>query len=215
LKFCLKTHSAFVVPIEGIQRFSFAFALINQYNTSIQYINQSTSKQMKQSRSIHLLIQLVSVLLVTTRVTAFSLVPPSIAPNVLSSKANARLSTTVLHEVQIENAEIVHHSVQDGQGRPITVGTIVRIAVDGLKAYQIAPKGQGSYNAQKEFVAGSKYLVLPVGLRGVVQKVYDIDNVSANFPVQVKFEPGQHTEEGFDPPTAFLMHFLEAEVECV
>ena len=61
-----------------------------------------------------------------------------------------------------------------------------------------------------------KNLVLPVGMRGVVTKVYDSEGaVSSNLPVQVKFVPGQHVEEGFDPPVPFLMHFETFEIDAV
>jgi hypothetical protein len=39
--------------------------------------------------------------------------------------------------------------------------------------------------------------------------------ISANFPVQVKFQPGEHVEEGYDAPMPFLMHFLPEELECI
>ena len=113
-------------------------------------------------------------------------------------------------------------TLQDKNGKTIQVGVVVRVAVEGLKAYQVPIKGQGSFSAAKEFVPaaensprGTKNLLLPVGIRGVVSKVYDYDDISANFPVQVKFLPGKNTEEGYDPPVAFIMHFLTDEIECV
>lgn len=115
-----------------------------------------------------------------------------------------------------------HSTIVDRNGQEFTVGAIARIAVDNLKAYQVSVKGQGSYNDKKEFVPldtekteKGRYLVLPVGLRGTITKVYNVDEVSANFPIQVKFEPGQHTDEGYDPPVPFVMHFLEQEIEVV
>ena len=109
-------------------------------------------------------------------------------------------------------------TLQDFNGKDIAMGCIVRVSAKGLKAFQIQPKGRGSYDAAKAFVADSdsKYLVLPEGLRGKVTKTYnDMDEVSANFPVQVKFMPDQETDEGYAAPVPFLMHFTVDEVECV
>jgi len=115
-----------------------------------------------------------------------------------------------------------HNTIVDRNGREFTVGAIARIVVDNLKAYQVSVKGQGSYNEKKEFVPldteqteKGRYLVLPVGIRGTITKVYNVDEVSANFPIQVKFEPGKNTDEGYDPPVPFVMHFLEQEIEVV
>jgi hypothetical protein len=106
-------------------------------------------------------------------------------------------------------------------GKEITQGAVVRVSTDGLQAFQISPKGQGTYDESKQFVPlpkGSttgKYLIVPAGLTGVVTKIYDMEVVSANFPVQVKFQPGEHVEEGYEAPVAFLMHFLPEELECI
>jgi hypothetical protein len=112
--------------------------------------------------------------------------------------------------------------IVDNNGKTFVVGSVVRVSVDGIKQYQIPPKGIGSFDSQKQFVKDEstdksvkKFLALPVGLRGTVTKVYNIDDVSANFPVQVKFESGKHTDEGFDPPSTFSMHFVPHEIECV
>jgi hypothetical protein len=111
-------------------------------------------------------------------------------------------------------------TVVDKNGKEFTVGSVIRVCVEGLKAYQINPKGQGAYGDDKKFVpdvsdAAKKFLLLPVGLRGTVTKVYDENVISANLPIQVKFSPGTNLEEGYDPPTALLMHFMAHEVECV
>jgi hypothetical protein len=112
-------------------------------------------------------------------------------------------------------------SVEDKNGKAIGVGAVIRVAVDNLKAYQVPAKGQGYFNDGKEFVLGpgdgerrTKNLKLPVGLRGVVTKVYDIDHISANHPIVVKFMPGNNVDEGYDPPVAFIMHFSPEEIEC-
>lgn len=102
------------------------------------------------------------------------------------------------------------------------VGAVVRIVAKGLKAYQVQPKAYGSFDSDKKFVPAPKdgdrttqSLVLPVGLRGVVSKIYDNEDVSANFPIQVKFVPGEHVDEGFDTPVRFLSHFSPEEIDVV
>lgn len=104
----------------------------------------------------------------------------------------------------------------DKNGKEFAEGQMVRICKEGLKAYQVSPKAKGSFDASK-FVPDSSlpYLILPVGLRGVVTKVYDTESISANFPIRVKFEPDVLTEEGFSAPVTFLMHFAPLEVEIV
>ena len=113
------------------------------------------------------------------------------------------------------------HTLEDANGKVISVGIIVRIAKEGLKACQVPPKGKGSFDSDKKFVPmpkdsprGLRCLKLPVGIRGVVTKVYDERQIGANFPIQVKFVPGENTDEGYDPPVSFLMHFLANEIEC-
>lgn len=112
--------------------------------------------------------------------------------------------------------------VQDGNGKEITLGASVRVCVPGLQHFQIAPRGRGWYNEAKEFVldetdtpAGLKHFALPVGLRGTVIKIFDEREVSANFPVVVKFVPGMQTEEGYDPPVMFSMHLSPTEIEVL
>ena len=113
-------------------------------------------------------------------------------------------------------------NLQDPNGKEYTVGATVRVGVEGLKFFQIPPKGAGHYDDNKNFVQQreepeneKKSLKLPVGMRGTVTKVYDEREISANLPIQVKFEPGKNTEEGYDPPVAFVMHFMAHELECV
>lgn len=110
----------------------------------------------------------------------------------------------------------------DAKGQEVKIGTVVRVVVDHLKAYQVSLPGYGKYGPDKKFVPvppggprGTKNLLLPVGIRGEVSKVYDVDDVSANHPIQVKFFPGKHVDEGYDPPVPFIMHFSPEEIECV
>jgi hypothetical protein len=113
--------------------------------------------------------------------------------------------------------EDIFAPVHDDSGREYTVGAVVRVAKEGLKAFQVRPDAKGTFNDKKEFVPDKKlkYLVLPVGMRGTVTKVYNINEISANLPVQVKFDPGENNDEGYDPPAPFIMHFEGSELECV
>lgn len=131
-----------------------------------------------------------------------------------SYNSQKHLYTRLLLHSQVDSPG---HSVHDAKGQTISVGTVVRVVQENLKAYQVPPKGQGSFNEQREFVPREDgdqrpYLLLPLGLKGIATKVYDENAVSANFPVQVKFEPGKYNDE-YDPPVPFSMHFLPEEVE--
>lgn len=111
-------------------------------------------------------------------------------------------------------------SLEDSEGNELKVGSIIKVAVEGLKAFQVNKKGFGSF-VDGEFSPNQdaserrdKHLELPVGLRGIVTKLYDVDEISSNLPIQAKFEPGKHDSEP-DPPVTFLMHFSPNEVEAV
>lgn len=106
-------------------------------------------------------------------------------------------------------------AVLDAQGKEFAPQSVVRIVSDGLKAFQVSAKGRGRFEGGSFVAHDEPYLSLPVGLRGIVTKVYDVDHVSANFPVQVKFVPGEHVDGGLDTPVPFLMHFLPNEIEIV
>jgi hypothetical protein len=115
-------------------------------------------------------------------------------------------------------------SIKDSKGNDLKTGSVVMVTAEGLKAHQVSTKGHGTF-VDGNFVPtidddglpkGRRYFELPVGICGAVTKVYDVDDISANFPIQVKFQPGKYNEEtGFDPPVAFLMHFSISEVELV
>eukprot|EP00542_Grammatophora_oceanica_P022011 CAMPEP_0194033402 /NCGR_PEP_ID=MMETSP0009_2-20130614/6118_1 /TAXON_ID=210454 /ORGANISM="Grammatophora oceanica, Strain CCMP 410" /LENGTH=175 /DNA_ID=CAMNT_0038674095 /DNA_START=123 /DNA_END=650 /DNA_ORIENTATION=- len=117
-------------------------------------------------------------------------------------------------------------SVKDSAGTEITVGSTVRVAVPDLVGYQVKSKYYGSFDeSTKAFVPlevdsksaprKERCLKIPVGIRGTVKKIYDAEKLSPNLPIQVKFTPGEATEEGYDPPTKFLMHFAANEIEVV
>lgn len=195
-----------------------------------------TSRKQQQRRSVLSLVIQLGVLLYS--VSLFDTISSSIsvtafAPVALSSFytqiiARKQTTTSISGSFFVDGTSKQEKTtdiepVLDKKGKTVTVGAVVRIAVEGLEAYQILPKAKGIFNEKKEFVPdtsdsrpiGRRCLVLPVGLRGTVVKVFDIDDVSANFPVQVKFQPDTDTEEGYNTPVPFLMHFQSDEIELV
>eukprot|EP00978_Attheya_sp_CCMP212_P001520 scaffold3150_cov51-Attheya_sp.AAC.12 len=112
----------------------------------------------------------------------------------------------------------------DSNGKEYIVGCVVRVALP-LKAFQVKRKGRGSFDPEtKAFVPRPEdvterkelCLELPPGLRGVVQRVYDTEELGPNFPVYVKFTPGENVDsDGYDTPVPFLMHFDNHELEVV
>jgi hypothetical protein len=114
-------------------------------------------------------------------------------------------------------------ALQDSKGEDVKVGSLVKVVVEGLKAFQVSRKGQGSFvdgvfvpAPEGDLERAQKNLKLPVGMVGVVTKLYNTDEVSSNLPIQAKFKPDTHNEEsGLNPPVAFLMHFESKEIEIV
>ncbi len=152
--------------------------------------------------------------ILTTSITSYSYCPVK--------KIHTRSSSICNNAdpVATQDAEI---TVEDKNGNFISVGSIVRVAVDNVKAHQVPAKGYGRFNDKKEFISAAtddvratKCLLVPAGFRGIVTKVYNVkSSLSANFPVQVKFSPGEYTDEGYSSPVPFLMHFGLREVESV
>lgn len=112
----------------------------------------------------------------------------------------------------------------DRHGNEFQVGGVVRVCAENIRQFQIPPTGAGQYNESKKFVPESSTsdpnnnkssLILPVGLRGTIVKLYQKANLSANYPIQVAFAPGKQVEEGYDPPVKFSMHFAASELECI
>jgi len=95
----------------------------------------------------------------------------------------------------------------------------VKIVSDNLKAFQVNRKSRGCFDLDtKKFIPAQdvnvqKYLLLPVGLEGTITRIYDLDELGANFPVVVRFDVWKEGEEGFKLPSKFVMHFAEDEVE--
>jgi len=122
------------------------------------------------------------------------------------------------NEPEPEKADSTIEPIMDQNGREFEVGNIARVSMENLRAFQVAKSGKGAFDAtNKQFVPNpeSPYLLLPVGLRGVITKVYHSEELSANFQIQVKFDPKTYLEEGFAAPVGFTMHFAPDEVDCV
>eukprot|EP00527_Entomoneis_sp_CCMP2396_P006139 CAMPEP_0198143950 /NCGR_PEP_ID=MMETSP1443-20131203/11964_1 /TAXON_ID=186043 /ORGANISM="Entomoneis sp., Strain CCMP2396" /LENGTH=195 /DNA_ID=CAMNT_0043807259 /DNA_START=211 /DNA_END=798 /DNA_ORIENTATION=- len=141
-----------------------------------------------------------------------------------SSRCGTRTyeSSPLISEIREENikedgAAPEAEVFSDANGMEFAVGNVARVCKKNVKAYQVPKSGKGSFNKNKEFVPDeeSKYLILPVGLRGIITKLYNVEEVSANFPILVKFVPGELTDEGYSTPVKCLMHFSPNEVECV
>ena len=202
-------------------------------NKTAQLTSKRKSRNMSSNKSEPRIKRSIEVLLILTL-----LVSPLINSFVIQQTINARMHRT--SQISLRNdlfADIsvpirtdgVHTSVistlkgnqvLDAKGNEFLVDSVVRVSIDGLKAYHINSKGQGVYNDKKEFVPDTsdtkkKCLLLPIGLRGTVRKVYDEDVISSNLPILVVFSPGENTEEGYNAPTKFLMHFTPFEVEVV
>lgn len=112
----------------------------------------------------------------------------------------------------------------DRNGKQFVKGAIVRV-VQTTRAYQVNQNSHGTFNKETKLFEPAMespdtpncvgFLELPPGFRGQVMRVYDIEDHDATHPVVVKFTKGKNTEEGYEPPCTFLMHFESHEVECV
>lgn len=126
----------------------------------------------------------------------------------------ALLSTT---EATVEAPKLY-----DPNGKEFVEGAVVRM-IQSLKAYHVNPKMFGHFDEETKIFTpapkggerGSKCLVVPIGMRGRVVRVYDIEDLGPAHPIVVMFEPGENTEEGYDTPLRFKMHFETFEVEVV
>lgn len=127
-----------------------------------------------------------------------------------------------LHSMSIEQQEAATEKevLKDSQGKEIVEGSTVQVSAAGLQAFHVNKKAHGSFNDEGQFVPTvdakkrkDKALILPIGMRGVVTRIYDIDEISSNLPVRVVFEPND--DEKWSPPLKFIMHFDTNEIECV
>ena len=131
------------------------------------------------------------------------------------------MSLASIAEVEEETSTKEVQKLYDSNENEFVEGAVVRVAAP-IKAFHVGVKFRGSYDEEtKELVPVSRdvdredrCLVLPVGMRGVVMRVYDIVELGPSHPIKVKFTPGENIDEGYDPPN-FIMHFETYEVEVV
>ena len=114
----------------------------------------------------------------------------------------------------------------DANGKVFTAGSKVAIA-QSLKAHAVPKAAYGSFDPiSREFIPqdeanksrGTSCLILPVGLRGEVNMVYNTNEWDRAHPIVVKFEAGLDREDGvdgFDVPKKFTMHFDADEIEMI
>jgi len=102
------------------------------------------------------------------------------------------------------------------------VGAMAKISIPTLKAFHINKKARGTFSEEtKAFQAdeSSDHLKLPVGLTGTISRVYDLEELGANFPIIVKFgfggEGDERSEFKLPPGVKLTMHFDSDEVELV
>jgi hypothetical protein len=104
---------------------------------------------------------------------------------------------------------------RDVNDNVITVGCVVKVIAENLKAYHVPPGGYGKFQGGKFHPDPlQKFMAIPVGLKGVVTKVYNVQDISAQTPIQVKFEPNDDDDE-IQSPMVFQMHFHTYEVQVV
>jgi hypothetical protein len=109
----------------------------------------------------------------------------------------------------------------DGNGKEFTKDCTVQTTKE-MKAYQVAKKGYGSFDGTtfvpldvEDAARKDSCLVMPKGIRGVVNRVYKTDEFDTIMPIVVKFKSGESMGGEFEPPLTFLMHLEEGEVEVV
>lgn len=95
-----------------------------------------------------------------------------------------------------------------------------------IKAFHVGKKGSGKYNSNKfdpidwekegdDVPREKRCLVMPKGFRGVVTRVYDVNEFDSSLPILVKFVAGDSLGGEYEPPVTFSMHLEESEVEVV
>ena len=118
--------------------------------------------------------------------------------------------------------------IVDDNGVAFTEGCTIQITKE-IKAYHVAKKGFGRFDTEtKSFIPllegnedirsiprVERCLILSKGVRGIVKKVYDIDEYDATSPIVARFEDGVGLGGELVTPVTFLMHFETHEVEVV
>ena len=114
----------------------------------------------------------------------------------------------------------------DANGNVISPGAIVQIATANIKAYAVPKDIHGSFDPttnkfipqdETNITRKTSCLILPIGLRGTVSKIYNTNEWDRTHPLLVQFTAGDDREEGdgFHCPKAFTMHFDADEIEVL
>lgn len=115
----------------------------------------------------------------------------------------------------------------DSNGKVFSPGCTVAIASNkSVKAYHVTKSSFGTFDPSSfEFTPqdesnvsrGTSCLVLPGGLRGEVEKIYNTNEWDRAHPILVKFTAGEDREGGggYNIPKAFSMHFDADEIEVL
>ena len=128
-----------------------------------------------------------------------------------------------------KNAQQPEEKIQtDVNGNIISLGSIVQITKANIKAYSVPKDIHGSFNpTTNKFIPQditkksrkTNCLILPIGLRGKVSKIYNTNEWDRTHPIMVKFNAGDDREEEdnglFHIPKAFMMHFDADEIEVL
>lgn len=149
----------------------------------------------------------------------------------LKSTHNLSLQTNILLKRQgrctscLKMTDIVDQSsskIVDKNSIAFVEGCTIQ-TTKSIKAFQVAASGRGSFDGSTfvpleetdDTPRADKCLIMPVGFRGTVTRVYDVDEFDAIHPIIAKFMKGDAMGGEFEPPFTFLMHFDENEVEVV
>ena len=126
-----------------------------------------------------------------------------------------------------KNAQQPEESIQtDANGNVISPGAIVQIATANIKAYAVPKDIHGSFDPttnkfipqdETNITRKTSCLILPIGLRGTVSKIYNTNEWDRTHPLLVQFTAGDDREEGdgYHCPKAFTMHFDADEIEVL
>ena len=115
--------------------------------------------------------------------------------------------------------------ITDQNDAEFEVGNIIQTRKE-LKAYHVGNKGYGRFGDDGTFEPldlektellsrSDKCLVIPIGFRGVVTRVYNTEHYDASQPIVAKFFAGDRKGGKFAPPLDMTMHFVTNEVEVV